>query len=192
VLVHQALLARLNDTEVLSTDEAEEVKLRAEMRDLVLFFSEVVDRPQLFQLRSKDDVKRIVRTARAALKGPAQPASGRNKRKARQERRMRTAKSRRKTRRVDAESYNEAQRIQTAELEEAQTAWEEAVTKQAERFETLAAKDTLTSEETQEILEMFGASEAAVRLRTARAANDPQARIEAAAAKATAETDPED
>lgn len=86
-----------------------------------------------------------------------------------------------------AAEFNEARRKIEAEQQEAEEAYQAALMKMKERFEALAQKDSLTAEELQEVLELFGAPEAAVRARELRAENSPEQRIQAAAAAAHAE-----
>lgn len=186
-LTHQALIAFLNSPEgSFSEHEAEEQRVRAELSELVFFFSNLVDHPEAFPLRSERETMRMIRGVKAA-KGPAQPKSSRNKRKARQARRQSGHKARRKENRETAPDYNEAVAKVNAEQVEAEEAYQTALNKMKDRFESLAAKDSLTAEELQEVLELFGAPEAAVRARELRAENSPEARIQAAAASAHAE-----
>jgi hypothetical protein len=185
-LVHQALIAFLNTPEGnLSENPGEETLIRKELSELVYFFSEVVEHPEGFGLRSEKATQAIIRENRRSQKGPAQPQSGRNKRKARQEARQGGHKQRRKQRREYAEQQKEAMAKMEADLKEAQEAYEAAQKKLVDRFEALATKDTLTNEEVQEVIEMFGSPEGAAKMRELRAENDPQKRLDNAAAAAT-------
>jgi hypothetical protein len=185
-LVHQALIAFLNTPEGnLSENPGEETLLRKELSELVYFFSEVTEHPEGFGLRSEKDTQAIIRENKRSQKGPAQPASGRNKRKARQARRQGGHRQRRQDRKVYAEQQREALQKLEAEAKEAQEAYEAAQKKLIDRFEALAKKDTLSNEEVQEVIEMFGSPEGAARMRELRAGDDPQARLDKAAAAAT-------
>lgn len=185
VLVHQALLAFLNTPEGdLSENPAEEMRVKQMLSELVFFFSTVVEHPEQFGLRSKDDNKRIIRAHKAGTKGPAQPKSQRNKRKARQARRTGAAKRRRKENRENLQNYNEAVQRMEADRKEAEEAYEAAKQRFIDRFESLAKKETLSNEELQEVLELFGSPEAAERVRELRAGDTPEARLAAAAAAA--------
>jgi len=186
-LVHQALIALLNTPEGdLSTDPGEEHMVKNKISELVYFFNEVVDHPEKFGLRSVEDTKRLIRAHKSMAKGPAQPRSRRNKRKARQEARQGGHKQRRKERKEMAAAQREAVRKVEADMREAEEAYQEAQRKYVERFETLAAKDVLSNEELQEVIEMFGSPEGAARVREIRALQNPQARLDAAADKAAA------
>jgi len=79
---------------------------RNEYERLAVFFGTVASDPSRFAPTGEmaQTVKSLVRRAR----GPAQPQSGRNKRKVRQERRQGFAKRRRAQRREFAEAYNAA------------------------------------------------------------------------------------
>src|SRR5207253_3269437 len=81
ILIHQALLTYLNSPAgQISESPEEEAAIKAQVSDLVYFFNEVAYKPEQFPLRSVEDTKRIARTHRAAIKGPAQPKSQRGKR----------------------------------------------------------------------------------------------------------------
>ena len=115
-MTRAALDIVLNDPEryVLTEDE------RSAYERLAVFFGSAAVDPARFPLspRQKSRIKSIVRKA----KGPAQPQSRRNKRKARQERRISFAKKRRKQNRELREAYNEAMaklREEEAEMEAA-------------------------------------------------------------------------
>jgi hypothetical protein len=183
-LTHQALIAFLNtpSDQLGTTSDEEEEHVRKELSQLVYFFDAVVAHPEQFQPHSKEDTKRIVRTHRASLKGPAQPKGQRNKRKQRQEARMATAKRRRKNRKAYAEAWNKAVERYDAEQKEAEEVQTAERDKVIGRFEELAKKDTIRSEELQEILELFGSPEGAERVREIRReASDTWGRIERAA-----------
>lgn len=93
----------------------------AEVYVLESFLDTVTEHPESFPVTGKmaTSIKHRLRL----LKGPAQPQSRRNKRKARQERRMSTAKRRRREKRELAAAYNEAQERLMAEVEEANAAY---------------------------------------------------------------------
>lgn len=184
LLIHQCLVARNTDPEVLSEDEGEEARLRRELADLTTFFYALTEHPENFQLRSRDDAKRIIRAAKP-VRGPAQPGR-KPKRKRTQERKQSFKRRTRAQKKVDAVGWNEAVQIMQREQEEAEEAYAEAMKKAVERFESIARKEAITSEELQEVLEGFGAPEAAVRVRELRAAEDPQRRLDAAADQAAA------
>jgi len=187
-LVHQALITYLNQPEgSISGDAEEEARVKNMVSELTLFFSEIVDHPESFGLRSKEDVKRIVRTQRAHMKGPAQRPP--NKRKRRQRRRTGYKKRTRAEKRAEAEDYNRAVQIQEAEAKEAEEAWVEAQQEKIARFENLGRKERLSNEEVQELLELFGSPEGAERMRELRADDDPQRRIDRAAEGAAARAD---
>lgn len=188
LLVHQALIALLNTPPgELSTSPDEETSVKQQLSELVYFFSTVVEHPEKFQLRSPEDNQRIIRAAKRAAKGPAQPQSRRNRRKARQAERTRTAKARRKEAKYMAEEHNRALRIFEAEQKEAEEAYEAERERIIDRFESIAGKETIRAEELQEVLELFGSPEAAERARELRANNDPQRRLAAAQERATSE-----
>lgn len=96
-----------------------------EVDDLRYFFETARDEPSKFPVTGK--MAGSIRTAVRRAKGAAQPQSRKNRRKARQERRMRTSKERRKFRAVIAKSYNEAVERMRQEDEEARIAHEEMV-----------------------------------------------------------------
>lgn len=182
-LVHQALITFLNQPEEsISDDPDEEQRVRGATSELVYFFSEIVDHPERWGLRSKEDTKRVLRAA-TPPKGEAQPP--RNKRKRTQARRQSFKKRNRSRNRAEAEDYNRARQIMEDEQKEADEAFAETLRKKVVRFEELAAKETLTNEEVQELLEEFGAPpEALARIRELRSGATPQARIDRAAASA--------
>lgn len=183
LLVHQALVAFLNSPEEsFSANPDEEQRVRSDLSELVFFFNAIVEHPEQFPLRSRDDNTRIVRARKAALKGPAQPQSRKNKRKARQARRMSHAKRRRANRGAEAADQRQALARVEQDMADAQEAYETAKQRFIDRFEGLARKDTLSNEELQEVLELFGSPEAAERVRELRAADQPQARLDRAAA----------
>lgn len=177
-LVHQALIAFLNSPEgQLASDPAEEVQIKQQLSELVFFFDAVVAHPENFGLRSVEDTKRIARAHKSNIKGPAQPKSQRGKRKLRQATRMGTAKRRRAGRKWEAQQYNEALARLEAKQAEAADRQKRETQSQVDRFETLAKKDTLTNEQVQEIVEMFGSPEGAARMRELRAGDSFADRI---------------
>lgn len=170
VLIHQALIGYLNSPEgSIASDPEEEAGIKKQVSDLVYFFNEVAYNPGAFPLKSVEDTKRIARTHRAALKGPAQPKSLRGKRKARQAERMGFAKRRRAERRGKFEERNEA--VAAQKMREDHDAKVEAEDRQKmiDRFEELARKETITDAELQEVLVLFGSAEAAARAHELRA-----------------------
>lgn len=118
-MTRAALDIVLNDPEryVLTDEERQQYERLA-----VLYGHAAVDASR-FPLSPKQAarLKSVVKKAR----GPAQPQSRRNKRKARQERRIAFAKQRRKNNREFREQYNEAMRQMEAEREEAEKAYAE-------------------------------------------------------------------
>ena len=186
LLIHQCLVARNIDPEPLSEHDVEEARLRREIADLTTFFSHAYEHPEDFPLRSTADNKRVLRSVKP-FKGPAQPKSGRNKRKERQERRMGAAKRRRKENRDNREAYNEAVKITQAEQLEAQEDYQREVERRKARFESIAMKEKVSNEELQEVLELFGAPpEVIERVNELRVADQPQARLDAAVQRAGA------
>ncbi len=111
-----AALRDASNSEDVTTDEA------GILYDASRLFMEASERPEAFPLTGAK-ATRLQRQVRA--RGPAQPQSRRNKRKARQEKRQGWAKIRRKHRREMAENYNEAVRIMEAEAEEMEMAYAE-------------------------------------------------------------------
>lgn len=182
LLIHQAVLARNLDPEPLSENEDEEARLRREMADLTTFFSHAVEAPEDFPLRSREDNKRLLRSVKP-VRGPAKQPSGRNKRKARQERRMGAAKRRRKENRELREAYNEAVQKMEAERLEAQDDYQTEIERRKARFESIAMKEKVSNDELQEVLELFGAPpEAIERIRELRDADTAESRLDRAAA----------
>ena len=164
VLIHQALLTYLNSPAgQIAESPEEEAQIKQQVSELVYFFNEVAYKPEQFPLRSVEDTKRISRAHRVAVKGPAQPKSLRNKRKARQVERMRTAKRARKNRRIHALVMNEKREKDEA----AATAHAEAEARERQsridRFEAIARKEVMTNEDLQTVLSLFGSPEAAAR-----------------------------
>lgn len=181
LLVHQALIAFLNsEPGSLSEQELEEARIREKLSELVFFFSQVVEHPEQFKLRSRDDNMRIIRAARP-IKGPAQPQSRRKPKSANKQKRSRAMK------RAEALEWNEARERTEADMREAEEAYEEEKQRIINRFESIAGKETIRAEELQEVLELFGSPEAAERARELRADNDPQRRLEAAKERTASE-----
>lgn len=127
----QALMTRaaidlvLSDPErYVMTDEE-----RADYERLAVFFGTAAIEPYKFPLsgRQAARIKSVIRKA----KGPAQPQSRRNKRKARQARRIGFAKQRRKDNREFKDAYNEAMAKLRAEEAEAEQAHEEIAARTA-------------------------------------------------------------
>lgn len=176
LLIHQCLVARNTDPEVLSENELEEARLRRELGDLTTFFYAMVEHPENFKLRSREDNMRIIRAARP-VRGPAQPKS---RRKPSQGKQKRT----RAEKRAEALQWNEARERVEADMKEAEESYEAEKQRIIDRFEALARKESVSAEELQEVLELFGSPEAAARARELRADADPQARLTAAAAAA--------
>ncbi|MCZ2109394.1 MAG: DUF724 domain-containing protein [Dehalococcoidia bacterium] len=90
---------------------------------LIYFLEAVRDEPHKFRPTGKQAAG--IRKVIARAKGTSQPQSRKNKRKARQERRMRTHKERRRFRKQIAESYNEARALQEQENAEMEAAFQE-------------------------------------------------------------------
>lgn len=112
----------------LRANEAEEFILLEEhektsLQELAVFMAMVAQHPGSFPITGR--MAKSVKTRLRQLRGPAQPASARNKRKARQEKRQGFAKRRRKQRRELAEQYNQARQIMEQEMEEARQIQEE-------------------------------------------------------------------
>lgn len=118
-MTRAALDIVLNDPERYVMTEEE----RSQYERLAVFFGTAAVDPSRFPLspRQASRIKSVVKKAR----GPAQPQSRRNKRKARQERRIAFAKQRRKDRREFAAAYNEAMRKMAEEQEEMEKAYAE-------------------------------------------------------------------
>jgi hypothetical protein len=121
----QALMTRaaidlvLSDPErFVMTDEE-----RADYERLAVFFGAAAVEPSRFPLspRQADRIKSVVRKA----KGPAQPQSRRNKRKARQERRQSFHKRRRQENRQMREQYHAAMEALERDRQEAEEAFKE-------------------------------------------------------------------
>lgn len=118
-MTRAALDIVLNDPErYVMSDEEREAYER-----LALFFGRAAVDPGHFPLTGKSAarIKSIVRKA----KGPAQPQSRRNKRKARQERRQSAQKRRRADNKLYREEYNEAMAKIRQDQEEAEAAMQE-------------------------------------------------------------------
>ena len=118
-MTRAALDIVLNDPERYVLTEEE----RSAYERLAVFFGHAVVDPSRFPLspRQASRIKSVVKKAR----GPAQPQSRRNKRKARQERRIAFAKQRRKQNREFREQYNEAMAQLRKEQEEMEQAYAE-------------------------------------------------------------------
>lgn len=95
---------------------ADEAAVR-DLQQLSMFFAAVADSPERFPVRAQSaKLKKLARHLRP--KGPAQPQSRRNKRKARQEQRTSFHKKRRKERQTIAEEFNRAVALIEAERRE--------------------------------------------------------------------------
>lgn len=118
-MTRAALDIVLNDPERYVLTEEE----RSAYERLAVFFGSAAVDPARFPLSPKQAsrIKAVVKKTR----GPAQPQSRRNKRKARQERRISFAKKRRKQNREFREAYNEAMAKMAAEREEMEAAYRE-------------------------------------------------------------------
>lgn len=114
-----------DDAEMWMADDA------AMLGRLSMLFQDAAEQPSKYPPTGKRaaTVRTIVRRA----KGAAQPQSRKNKRKSRQERRMRTAKERRRLRREVAESWNRAREIMEREAEEAREAYEALLARVADQ-----------------------------------------------------------
>jgi hypothetical protein len=180
---HQALLQLLNTPEgELSGDPAQEQADRAALSELVYFFSEVVDHPEAFGVRSALETKRLLRgvKTRKSVPRPKRRQTGRGQRK----------KNSRATR-EEAEAYNQAVAKMEADRAEAEQNNTDDMVKRIERSNELLVQDTLTNEQLQELLDIMGFSNVAEAARVMRAENTTEARIAKAAAAAET-TDPED
>lgn len=113
------------------------------------FFERVAENPGQFPVRGA--MASSIKTRMRKLKGPREVPSGKNKRKARQGARMRTAKQRRKDRRHEVEQFNKARERMEADIAEAM----EIAQERARRREVLASRDDLSHEEVQELFELF-------------------------------------
>jgi hypothetical protein len=91
--------------------------------DLGYIFQAASEQPSKFPITGKKAAS-LARALRLG-KGPAQPQSRKNKRKARQEARQGWSKKRRKLRAANAKAYNEAVAIQEAEMAEMEAAYAE-------------------------------------------------------------------
>jgi len=118
-MTRAALDIVLNDPERYVLTEEE----RSAYERLAVFFGSAAVDPARFPLspRQASRLKSIVKKTR----GPSQPQTRRNKRKARQERRIATAKLRRKNNREFREQYNEAMAQLRKEQEEMEAAYRE-------------------------------------------------------------------
>lgn len=103
-------LADAAKQEELNDDDLQQLGVLQEFMELAR------DEPHRFPITGKQAGS--IRTAVRRAKGAAQPQSRKNKRKARQEKRIRTSKERRKFRKQIAESYNAAMEVQRRENEE--------------------------------------------------------------------------
>jgi hypothetical protein len=190
-LVHQALIAFLNlpegshgssiDPEM---NQLEDKQVRDMLSELVYFFSNVVDHPESFGVRSAMETKRLIRAAKP-VRGEAKP-----RRRKRQTGRGQRKKNSRATR-EEAEAYNEAVRKIEAERLEAEQNNSEEMVKRIERSNELLVRDDLSNEELQELLEILGFGNVAEAARLMRAENTPEARIERAVEQGRREN-PED
>lgn len=120
-----AVLAAASDVTLRAASESEYIALeegeQQTLEQLAVFLAAVANNPQHFPVASNKGL--TLKKRLAAPKGAGQPQSRKNKRKARQERRMSFHKRRRKERRADAENFNQAREIverDRAEMEEIQ------------------------------------------------------------------------
>lgn len=174
-LTHQALIAFLNAPEgSLSSDPVEEVHVRKALSELVYFFDSVVAHPEAFGVRSVLETKRLIRAAKP-VKGPAK-ASGRRRRGQRQNGRGQRKKNSRATR-TEAEKYNEAVAKIAAERAEAEQDHTDEMKRRIDRSNELLLKDSLSTEELQELLDILGFPNVAEAARLMRSENTPEARI---------------
>lgn len=179
VYTHQALLALLNTPAGdLSGDEQQEEYDRAVLRDLVQFFATVVDHPEAFGVRTEREAMAMLRAVKPA-KGVAKLSSRRHGRKRQTGRGQRKQNS--LATQVTAEQHNEALRKVEADKAEMEQAHNDEMKKRIDRSNELLVKDTLSSEELQELLGIMGYENVAEAARLMRAENTTEARIERAA-----------
>lgn len=150
-------MARL--VQVVLTDEASELTAAAlrdaaNSEDITTAEADILyNQSLLFQAASEEPAKfpltgakatSLARKVRLGAKGPAQPQSRRNKRKARQEKRQGWAKTRRKHRKEMVENYNQAVATMAAEREEMEAAYAEQQAKLADqpKFDVFALDGT--------------------------------------------------
>lgn len=189
VMVHQALIAFLNTPEGnLSGDEQEEQRVRGELSELVYYFSNVVDHPEAFGVRSALETKRLLRAVKPQ-KGVAKQSS-RRRRGNRQTGRGQRKRNTRATR-AEAEAWNEAVRKVEADKAEMEQAHNDEMKKRIDRYNELLVLDSLTNEQLQELLDIMGYANVAEGARLMRRENTAEARIAKAAAEAET-PDPED
>lgn len=182
VFVHQGLLTLLNTPEgELSGDPQQEQADRATLSELVYYFSQVIDHPEAFGVRTELETKTMLRAMKPD-KGPAKLSSRRHGRK-RQTGRGQRKKNSRATR-AEAEAYNRAVAQVEADKAEMEQVHNEEMKRRIDRSNELLIKDSLSSEELQELLEIMGYGNVATAARLMRAENTPAARIAKAAAEA--------
>jgi len=188
-LTHQALIAFLNSpVGSFSEHEVEESEVRKQLSELVYFFSEVVEHPEAFGLRTALETKRIIRQAKP-VRGPMQPKS---RRKRNQKNRMSFEKRTRRQRSEEAAAWNDAVQTMEAEKAEAEQIRNDEMKARIDRFETLLKNDNLDAEHVQELMDLLGYPQIAERARELRLANTTEARIAAAQARAEQNPTPED
>jgi hypothetical protein len=147
--VSQALSLAIENSfpEQLGGEEGEQA-----LKQLSVFFGLVAANPERFPVSGR--LAKALKTAkRSALKGPAQPQSRRNKRKARQEKRRSFHKRRRKEQAETVAAHNAAQEALERDLAEMEETYQE----QMARLTELSEKNNLTVEELRELLSLSGA-----------------------------------
>lgn len=111
----------------IAVDRAEDYSINPaeveEFKRLEMFLTAVMLNPEAFPATGR--LAKTVKTLTRRAKGPAQPQSRRNRRKARQEQRQSFAKRRRQERKALAAAYNEARERTEAEMSEAEAAFQE-------------------------------------------------------------------
>lgn len=119
---------------------------------LAAFFQDVADEPLKYRPTGKaaTSVRKIVR----GLKGPAQPQSRRNKRKARQEKRMGAAKRRRREQAQLTAEFNAARERIEKDMAEMEEAYREELEAKQIRINEISAN---LSPEGIELLRLIGA-----------------------------------
>jgi hypothetical protein len=138
-------LALENSTDEQLGEHAEELKA------LAVFFGVVSTNPERFPVTGR--MATAIKDAKKQDKGPAQPASRRNRRKLRQLTRQGGAKRRRQQHAEDVANFNQAREAMAAELAEMQQIQEEDQAK----LEALLAQEVLTPAELTRVLALFHA-----------------------------------
>lgn len=128
-------------------DAETEPERLAALNLLQTFLGAALDHPEAFPVTGR--MAESIKTRLRRLRGPAQPRPL-NRRKKRQEKRMRTAKARRQQRREQVAAFNEARERVEAEVQEILAIHEERM----KRADELIRKGMLTGEEVQELMSL--------------------------------------